>query len=186
MSTHVSLRGIAVRTISHSCFNQEEDFPATSKQMTDHRPEGSVSTAPGGNGGISEEDSGAKVSIILFSSVIPTRRQSWSAMMSTEKAKPPLLQKKLWPAGARPSSLRSVSYISKDCCERISARISSPLSSFSPSPCQWIGFSHSTGTWITAISLGCWEYPLALTHLLLADSPARRSTNRTDGDDGER
>lgn len=51
MSTHVSLRGIAARTISRSCFNQEEDFPATSKQMTDHRPEGSVSTAPAGNAG---------------------------------------------------------------------------------------------------------------------------------------
>lgn len=51
MSTHVSLRGIAALTISRSCFNQEEDFPATSKQMTDHRPEGSVSTAPAGNAG---------------------------------------------------------------------------------------------------------------------------------------
>lgn len=38
---------------------KREDIPATSKQMTDHRPGGSVSTAPaaaaGGNGGISEQ-----------------------------------------------------------------------------------------------------------------------------------
>lgn len=31
--------------------DQEEDFPATPKQMSDGRPEGSVSTAPGVNGG---------------------------------------------------------------------------------------------------------------------------------------
>lgn len=110
--------------------------------------------------GISEQDSGAKVSIILFSGVIPSRCQTWSTMMSTEKGTPhpiPYTQththavprKKLWPAGALSSSLRSASYISKDCWERISARIPSPLSPFSPSPWLWIGFSHSTGTWIT-------------------------------------
>lgn len=36
--------------------DQEEDFPATSKQMTDHRPEGSVSTAHDVNGRISEQE----------------------------------------------------------------------------------------------------------------------------------
>lgn len=39
--------------------------------------------------GISEQDSDAKVSIILFSGVIPSRRQTWSTMMSTEKGTPP-------------------------------------------------------------------------------------------------
>lgn len=38
--------------------------------------------------GISEQDSGAKVSIILFSGVIPSRRQTWSTMMSMEKGTP--------------------------------------------------------------------------------------------------
>lgn len=56
MSTHVSPGGIAARTISLSLGDrggeendQEEDFPATSKQMTDHRPGSSLSTAPDGN-----------------------------------------------------------------------------------------------------------------------------------------
>lgn len=65
MSTHVSVRGTAVRTISHSISEWGAikrsrasewvvgDFPATSKQMSDRCPGGSVSTAPGGNVGIS-------------------------------------------------------------------------------------------------------------------------------------
>lgn len=52
MRTHVSLRGIAARTISHLSFfggerreTLEEDFPVTSEQMSDRRPGDSISAA---------------------------------------------------------------------------------------------------------------------------------------------
>lgn len=44
------------------------------------------------------------------------------------------------------------------------------------------GSSHSTRTWITPIRLGGWEYPLASTHLL---PHGAAPTDRSDGDDGE-
>lgn len=81
MSTHVSLRGNAARTISHSIWRpgggwrggvvvvvvvlrvcggvetiKRRIFPATSKQLTDHRPEGSVSTTQDVNGRLSEQE----------------------------------------------------------------------------------------------------------------------------------
>lgn len=103
--------------------------------------------------------------------------------MSAEK-KPTLLQNKLWPAVVRVPPLPALFIIplfqKTPACE---PRPHSP--SLSPSLWLRIGFSHSTGTWITPIRLGRWEYPPASTHLLLAVSPARRSTDRPDRDDGE-
>lgn len=62
ISTHVSLRGIAARTISHLSFfggergeTLEEDFPVTSEQMSDRRPGDSISAASDANGRFSDQ-----------------------------------------------------------------------------------------------------------------------------------
>lgn len=62
MSTHVSLRGIAARTISRLSFffggerrETLEDFPVTSEQMSDRRPGDSISAASDANGRFSDQ-----------------------------------------------------------------------------------------------------------------------------------
>lgn len=65
-------------------------------------------------GGFLSRNSGAKVSIILSPTVIPSRRQSEAQWCPQKKRKSPLLQNKLWPAGVRVPPTVYNSFIPKD------------------------------------------------------------------------
>lgn len=128
MSTHVSLGGIAARTISLSLGDrgeeendQEEDFPATSKQMTDHRPGGSLSTAPDVNEMFCEQQ------LPCQSVHHPLHQVSFHHTHSDVRREGRKKQSCVRNFEPLPFLLVYISFIPKDSCRRISARIS-PLS----------------------------------------------------------
>lgn len=142
------------------------DFPATSKQMTDHRPEGSVSTAPVGNGRISEQELWCQSVHHPLSKCHSITAPVWSTTESAEEEEKPTAAKQTLTCW-RASLLFIIPSFPKTLRVRVSAQISSPLS-FSPA---MKGFSHSTGTWITPIRAGSldirshrrvfsWPFPL--------------------------
>ena len=221
MSTHVSLWGIAVRTISHFLFFGEPRGVG----------EGGVVWGEGGGkrsrGGFSchfktndwspswglgqhraccwkrgDLWAGApvpKCPSSSFSKCHSITASIWGTVMSAGKKKrrknPTTAKENFDPLPCAPPVFSCPvynSFVSKDSCVRVwrQSRPHSLLSlsvflSLAPSPWRWVGFSHSTGTWITPIRLDGWEYPPASTHLLPDVSPARRCTDRPDGDDGE-